>query len=320
MKGRGCPYFNGHCVWPGYNDLATKAPELVKQWHPTKNGKLRPEKVTPYSGKKVWWFLPYDDPETGKHFDFEWEASFGSRYEKHGCPFLAGRAVWPGFNDLATQNPELAKRWHPTKNGDLSPKDVTCRSNKKVWWYLPYDDPETGRHFNFEWEDYVYHQTHGYGCPYLSGLSVWPGYNDLATKVPELAKQWHPTKNGKLRPENVTPYSGKKVWWFLPYDDPETGKHFDFEWEASPASRSAGRGCPFLSGNAVWPGYNDLASSYPEVAKEWHPTKNRRRTTEQVYKKDTRKYWWRCENCEHSWRASVRERTCEERMCPVCKK
>ena len=110
------------------------------------------------------------------------------------------------------------------------------------------------------------------------------------------------------------------MWWFLPYDDPETGKHFDFEWEASPASRSAGRGCPFLSGNAVWPGYNDLASSYPEVAKEWHPTKNQRRTTEQVYKKDTRKYWWRCENCEHSWRASVRERTCEERMCPVCKK
>ena len=21
------------------------------------------------------------------------------------------------------------------------------------------------------------------------------------------------------------------MWWFLPYDDPRTGKHFDFEWE-----------------------------------------------------------------------------------------
>lgn len=32
--------------------------------------------------------------------------------------------------------------------------------------------------------------------------------------------------------------NGKKVWWYLPYDDPKTGKHFDFEWEASISSRS----------------------------------------------------------------------------------
>lgn len=25
----------------------------------------------------------------------------------------------PGVNDLATVNPELAKEWHPTKNGNL---------------------------------------------------------------------------------------------------------------------------------------------------------------------------------------------------------
>ena len=33
-----------------------------------------------------------------------------------------------------TPYPHLVKEWHPTKNGDLTPKDVTYGSNKKVWW------------------------------------------------------------------------------------------------------------------------------------------------------------------------------------------
>lgn len=42
-----------------------------------------------------------------------------------------------GFNDLATLNPRLAKEWHPTKNGDVTPYDVTTGSRKKAWWLCP---------------------------------------------------------------------------------------------------------------------------------------------------------------------------------------
>ena len=35
---------------------------------------------------------------------------------------------------LAYRFPELSKEWHPTKNGDLTPYDVTVGSHKKVWW------------------------------------------------------------------------------------------------------------------------------------------------------------------------------------------
>jgi len=35
---------------------------------------------------------------------------------------------------LQISNPILAKEWHPAKNGDLTPKDVTQGSGKKVWW------------------------------------------------------------------------------------------------------------------------------------------------------------------------------------------
>lgn len=58
------------------------------------------------------------------------------------------------------------------------------------------------------------------GCPYLIGQKVWPGYNDLKTLYPELAQEWHPVKNGKLTPSNITAGSSKLVWWYLPYDDP----------------------------------------------------------------------------------------------------
>ena len=35
------------------------------------------------------------------------------------------------------------------------------------------------------------------------------------------------------------------------------------------------RGCPYLSGNAVWKGFNDLQTVNLKLAKQWHPTKDR---------------------------------------------
>ena len=35
---------------------------------------------------------------------------------------------------FVADNPQLVAEWHPTKNRDLTPKDVTAGSNKKVWW------------------------------------------------------------------------------------------------------------------------------------------------------------------------------------------
>ncbi len=40
----------------------------------------------------------------------------------------------PVGKSLAEVNPALAKEWHPTKNGDLTPFDFAAKSNKKVWW------------------------------------------------------------------------------------------------------------------------------------------------------------------------------------------
>ena len=61
-------------------------------------------------------------------------------------------------NNLDYLFPELAKEWHPKKNGDLRPYQVTRGSDKIVWWQC-LTDP---RH---EWQSKVVNRTKGSKCP-----------------------------------------------------------------------------------------------------------------------------------------------------------
>ena len=103
--------------------LAETHPEVAKQWHPTKNGDLTPNEITKGSHKKVWWKCDEGD-------DHEWFANIGNRSKGAGCPICRGLKV-VNSNCLATINPLLSKQWHPKKNGDLTPNDVTSGSVKK---------------------------------------------------------------------------------------------------------------------------------------------------------------------------------------------
>lgn len=292
-------------------------PELAKQWHPTKNGDLRASMVTFGSNKKVWWYFPYDDPKTGKHFDFEWKATVLDRTKGAGCPFLTGNAVWPGFNDLKTKRPDLAAQWHPTKNGSLEPNNITYGSKKKVWWHLRYDDPETGKNFVFEWQASLNARVCGNGCPFLTGQAVWKEYNDLETRYPDIAKQWHPTKNGNIHPSDISYASNKKYWWTDTHIDHVLGP-IKFEWEAKVVNRTLlGEGCPFIGNDRVWVGYNDLESQYPNIAAEWHPTKNGTLTPKDVVYGSQKRVWW-CipyddpetgRHFDFEWRAPINIRT-----------
>jgi len=99
------------------------------------------------SDKKLEWQCL----KCGEKFKCDWgHISIGA-----GCPFCAGRQVGLS-NCLATLNPELAKEWHPTKNGDLTPYDVTCGSGKYAWWLCK----ECGH----EWETPICKRNNN-GCP-----------------------------------------------------------------------------------------------------------------------------------------------------------
>lgn len=63
------------------------------------------------------------------------------------------------------------------------------------------------------WEALPTNLLRGFGCPFCSGMLPIPGETDLATVNPELAAQWHPTKNGDLTPADVKAGSTNRVWW-----------------------------------------------------------------------------------------------------------
>lgn len=91
----------------------------------SRNLPLTPQAVTYGSHTPVWWRC-----ENGH----EWEAVVYTRTHGSGCPFCAGKKAQAGFNDLATQYPELARQWDYTKNIPVLPADVTTGSHRLVWW------------------------------------------------------------------------------------------------------------------------------------------------------------------------------------------
>ena len=110
----------------GESDLATLHPDLVKEWHPIKNGDLMPEDISSGSGKEVWWLCPEGHT---------YSMVVNQRTKRgYGCPYCSGHRAIRGINDLATSNPELSEEWNYEKNNNLTPYDVTAGSHKKVWW------------------------------------------------------------------------------------------------------------------------------------------------------------------------------------------
>lgn len=288
--------------------LAYHNPELVSEWHPTLNLDKTPYNISFGSGYKAWWILRYYDSKTDKVFIFEWQAAVYHRSKGEGCPYLAGKKVYAGFNDFATICPELKDQVHPEKNHGLQATDIFAYSNKKIWWLYPYDDLDMCKHFDFEWEASPASRINSKGCPFIANQRIWPGYNDLKTKFPQLASEWNYKRN-KKNPDEYMPNSREKVWWLYSYDDSESGKHFDFEWEARITNRVQDvGGCPFLSNNAVWPGFNDLSTKRPDLAEEWNYEKNGNVTPDKITLFSNKKRWWKCRWCGKSWYASPAKR------------
>ena len=202
----------------GVNDLATLYPDLALQWHPTKNGDLKPDDVTPGSGKDVWWL------GTCGH---EWKTLVKNRTKGVGCPICAGKVPIQGETDFATVFPEVAMEWNYNKNEGITPQMMSPHSGKKVWWKC-----KKGH----EWQASIDNRVKGRGCPFCGNKAILQGYNDLNTVFPSIAKEWHPTKNGELSPQEILSGSSKKVWWKC--------QKCEHEWQATVSSRTHGHGCP----------------------------------------------------------------------------
>lgn len=270
-------------------------PHLVAQWHPTANGELMPDEVRYGSARMIWW-------KCAEGPDHEWRAVACSRVAGRGCPFCAGKRA-SVTNSVATRAPRLAREWHPTRNGALTPRDVTLGSARPVWW-------KCSKAPDHEWQVSPAGRIgDGTGCPQCSGRRA-SSTNNLAASHPALARQWHPSNNGALRPRDVTFGSTRAIWWRCPRDR----RH---EWRAPPNARTNNdTGCPFCAGQRV-DATNCLATRYPAVARQWHARRNGQLTPRVVHAHSERRIWWRCDE-GHVWRARVEDRTRLGSGCPRC--
>lgn len=344
----------------GINDLATLRPDIAAQWHPTLNQHLSLSAVTPGSSRMAWWL--------GK-CGHEWEAIIASRTKLgNNCPYCARKKLLTGFNDLATTHPQLAAQWHPTKNKQNA-SDYSAGSPEKVWW-----QDKLGH----EWQATINSRKTGNGCPYCGNRIVLSGFNDLgSSEYQEIVSQWHPTKNGSLTPADVMKRSNKNIHWIcqeghewvtnvsnrtskgsgckkcqqlMPktrnplvsdtsllsqwHPDNErsahqvtTGSLYKALWQCekfpehtyrtSVASRARGGNCTICANLQVLAGYNDLASQYPHVAAEWHPTLNGSLSPQNIVSGYDKPVWWRCEE-NHEWENSPYRRTAKNHGCPAC--
>lgn len=295
----GCPYCQGALPIRGVNDLETLYPELVKEWDFDKNASLEPREFKPMSNKKVWWKC--------QKCGYSWKTAVEHRtMGKSNCPKCAlKQRPQTKIQKLVRENgslldfyPELCKEWDYERNVFVKPNELTKGSNKKVWWLCS----ECG----YSFKKTINARTSGQGCPVCAGKKALVGYNDLFTVAPLLKKEWHYERNQKTDPQKMTKGSDEKVWWKC-----EKGH----EWEATISSRVAGCGCPVCSNRVIISGENDLLTLRPDIAKHWHPTKNKISANE-VGVNSNKKAWWQCEK-GHEWYAVINSRT-SGRGCPVC--
>jgi len=198
-------------------------PELVAEWDFDRNGALAPDEVSAGSARMIWW-------RCARGEDHRWRAKPNNRTAGTGCPFCANHRV-STTNSLASRFPIVAAEWHPTRNGATEPAGVVATSARRCWWRCASDPTH-------EWRAAIRDRTRRFqGCPYCAGRRATEA-TSLAALHPILAREWHPTRNEALTPDDVTLGSQRRVYWRCAVDP----RH---EWAASIGNRALrASGCP----------------------------------------------------------------------------
>lgn len=215
-----------------------------------------------------------------------WKATIGSRSAGSGCPICSNRRVLRGRNDLGTLNPKIASEasgWDPTT--------VTPYSNKKKLWLCS---------LGHQYHATVAHRSEGKGCPFCSGQQVLAGFNDLTTTHPHIAAEAY-----GWNPQTISAGSHKRMNWKCP---------IGHVWDQVVKNRTLqGFGCSYCSGKRVLKGFNDLATTHPDLASEalnWDPAT--------LSAGSHKKVKWQC-SIGHVWTATPNGRRRGE-GCPSCSK
>ena len=195
---------------------------------------------------------------------------------------------------LNITHPELAKQVHP--DSKYKATEVTTGSSKVLIW-----EGECGH----KWDAKVYQRAMlGHNCPYCAGVRVLVGFNDFASRVPEALNLWNYSKN-VFEPTQVTAQSSKRAWFKCAVGHEWEREIFRYYGHRKKGHTSS---CPYCNGQRLLQGFNDLATTNPKLALQWHITKNNPLTPDQVMKGSGKIVWWQCEK-GHEWKAQINSRS-----------
>lgn len=256
-------------------------PDVAAEFSVDRNDDVDLATLTIGSGKPVWW---------GCSAGHEWQARTVDRVgqgRNPRCPDCRrGEALGEGA--LSVRFPDIAAEWHESKNGAITPDQVLYWERRDAWWRCA---------DGHEWRVRIESRT-------TSGSGCGDCYRNRSAKrqslevaVPSLARQWHPSRNGTLTPSDVSPGSGREVWWLC---------RRGHEWSEGVGRRVRRPDCAYCSGRRVTP-ENCFAALRPTVASQWHPSKNDR-TPDSVLPGSDHVAWWICEE-GHEWQAPVEVRS-----------
>lgn len=185
--------------------------------------------------------------------------------------------------------PDVAADWDNELN-EKGPEEYAPYSNKPAHWICP-----VGHRYVSKINNRV--RATGNGCKYCSGQAALKNFNDLLFLYPEVALDWHPTKNGDLCPDMVTAGSNRSVWWqcHICHQD----------WKARISHRTLdGAGCPFCTGHRTNTGTTDLLTLYPGIEKMWDTENNGGRKPQEFTRGSHFNAVWNCQK-GHAYQSPI---------------
>lgn len=274
---------NSFSLFDGY-------PDVAKEWLYSKNCGFGPEDFSYGSNVRAWWKC------SNKGCKHIWKTSIASRTTlARGC-FRCNLGEQTDLRDY----PLALAQFDWKKNKDIDPY-------KLPWHTIVFWDCKNGR--DHKWQS-TFNRSTNTRCPFCKNHRV--SYDNCLLRNKRLAKEFDRKLNTQINPKEISLHSKEIYWWRCPKAD-------DHVWQAVIGERHAtGSGCPFCINHRASKS-NSLATLYPEVAKSWHPTKNKPITPDMVPAGSNAKYWWKCDAAsDHVWQAHVYSRTTRGAGCPFC--
>jgi uncharacterized Zn-finger protein len=218
-----------------------------------------------------------------------WSTSVVTRTSGAACPYCTNHFVLEGYNDLATTHPQLASELEDTSLANT----VVAGSEKVLRWRCT---------IGHVWATRVNTRVAGGGCPFCSNRLVLPGWNDLATTHPEHA-------DCLVVAEEASRYSAgstKNLTWHCARGHEYTARVYKQVRTATP--------CPYCGNRKTLAGWNDLATTHPELAAELVDQSLATQVTAGTHKA----LLWRCAQGHEPFRATVGDRARKQSKCSAC--